>query len=72
MSLTVDMRVSPKVHQAVMRLARKNRTRAWKALESLIPPALLEHDSSSTLQPMRSSRADLTRNKKGLSNGESS
>jgi hypothetical protein len=53
---TIFMKVSPKVHSAVMRLAREQRIRAWKALEFLIPVALLE-DLNSSIQQKTEGRA---------------
>ena len=47
---TVDMRISKRVHKRVMQIARERHIRAWKALESLIPAALLEIESSSIQQ----------------------
>lgn len=47
------MKVSPKVHSIVMHLARTQRIRAWKALESLISADLLELESSSIQQKQK-------------------
>ena len=50
MAITVMMKVSPRARNGIMRLARQQKTRAWVILDSLLPAALLESNSSSIQQ----------------------
>ncbi len=50
MAITVMMKVSPRARNGILRLARQQKTRAWVILDSLLPAALLESNSSSIQQ----------------------